>query len=51
MNLRDSLQAIYDKNGRLTPQLVVNAAKNPKSALHSRFEWDDTKAAARYRRE
>lgn len=51
MSLRDQLQAIYDKNGRLTPQLVVTAAKSPKHPLHARFEWDDSKAAQKYRRE
>lgn len=37
-------------NGRkLQPEDVVEAAKDPKSALHVRFEWDDTVAAQKYR--
>lgn len=35
--------------GRLHPKFVVEAARDPKSALHDRFEWDDTKAAHAYR--
>lgn len=37
------------KNGRLTPEDVVKAAKNPKSPLHPCFEWDDEEAAHQYR--
>jgi hypothetical protein len=36
-------------NGRLTPSAVVEAASDPKSALHRHFEWDDAKAASAYR--
>jgi len=35
--------------GRLLPKHVVEAARNPASALHSKFEWDDTVAAQAYR--
>jgi len=37
------------KNGRLTPERVVRAARNPKSPLHACFEWDDQEAARKYR--
>lgn len=37
------------KNGRLTPEAVLKAARNPKSPLHLCFEWDDTIAAEKYR--
>lgn len=45
------LKAIYDrsKDGILTPERVVDAARSPKSALHNHFEWDDSIAAQRYR--
>lgn len=44
------LTAIADRNGgRLTPELVVEAARDPASPLHSHFEWDDPKAAAAHR--
>lgn len=35
--------------GFLNPEDVVVFAKNPKTALHSWFTWDDTEAAAQYR--
>lgn len=35
--------------GVLKPKLVVAAARNPKSALHSKFEWNNGKAADAYR--
>jgi hypothetical protein len=33
----------------LTEQIVVEAARSPDSYLHSLFEWDDAKAARKYR--
>lgn len=35
--------------GDLRPGDVVEAARDPKHALHSFFEWDDQKAAEHYR--
>lgn len=35
--------------GVLAPEDVVDKARNPKSALHSAFCWDDTEAARLYR--
>lgn len=49
MNLRDQLQSIHDKHGRLTPALVLDEARDPQSPLHSRFEWDDTVAGEKWR--
>lgn len=49
MSLRDHLKALHDEHGRITPALVVAAATDPESPLHSRFEWDDTEAARKYR--
>jgi hypothetical protein len=44
------LQRIADRNnGLLLPEEVVKAAKSPKSALHTCFEWDNTKAAQAHR--
>lgn len=47
------LDAIAAKaeDGKLHAKDVVLAARNPNSALHSRFEWDDAKAAESYRLE
>lgn len=37
------------RRGRLDPERVVEAARNPKSALHACFEWDDSAAAHAWR--
>jgi len=50
-NLRDHLQAIRDEHGTLTPALVVDLARDPEHPLHSRFEWDDSVAAEKWRLE
>lgn len=48
--VRDALAAIARKNkDRLEAAKVVEAAKSPSSPLHSRFEWDNTKAGHEYR--
>lgn len=49
MSLRDQLLAVRDQYGSLTPANVVDAAREETHPLHSRFEWDDTTAATRYR--
>ncbi len=44
------LHAIAEaNNGKLRPVDVVEAARPKNSVLHSRFEWDDSEAAERYR--
>jgi hypothetical protein len=35
--------------GELPPEVVVDAARSKRSALHSIFPWDDTVAAHQYR--
>jgi hypothetical protein len=37
------------KRGVLKAEDVVEHARNPKTALHRHFEWDDTEAARQYR--
>lgn len=49
MSLRDQLQAVYDERGKLTPQIVLDVARDPGHPLHGRFEWRDDVAAERYR--
>lgn len=53
MNLREALQELYNRNGKLTASLVVDEARNPSDAvtqyLHDRLEWDDEIAGERYR--
>jgi hypothetical protein len=43
------LEALEKRDGVLYPERVVEFAKNPKSALHEKFCWDDTEAAKQYR--
>lgn len=47
--IQKAIEALKDKNGRITPQAVVTAARNKRSPLHSQFEWDDEKAADKQR--
>ena len=42
-----NIQAVND--GKLEPELVVEFARDPGTALHRKFEWDDTVAAHYYR--
>lgn len=49
--LRDELLAVRTQHGKLTPQLVVDAARDPGHPLHSRFEWDDAVAGEAWRRQ
>lgn len=45
------LEYIRDQNkGRLTPEVVLEDARPEDSPLHPAFEWDDTVAAERYRK-
>lgn len=39
-----------ENDGDLTPEQVVEAAREKDSPLHSRFEWDDSLAAVEYRK-
>lgn len=50
-DLRQQLDAVRQRHGRLTPELVLDVARDPDHPLHARFEWDDSVAAERYRRE
>lgn len=49
--LRDELLAVRDQHGKLTPQVVVDTARDPGHPLHSRFEWDDSVAGEAWRRQ
>lgn len=43
------LGRMLKKEGTITPQGVVDSARDPKSPLHAEFIWDDAKAAQRQR--
>ena len=50
MTITDELMFIKDQNnGFIDPVVVVEFARNENTALHNRFEWDDTEAAEKYR--
>jgi len=53
MNLREALDAIHERHGKLTPELVVAEARANRSAvgkyLHGKFEWDNQKAGEKWR--
>jgi len=44
------LHQIRERNGTLTPTIVVDSARSAKSPLHRYFEWDDKKAADEHRK-
>ena len=46
----EHLESLEYKHGALTPELVVREARKKTSPLHACFEWDDTKAAEKYRK-
>lgn len=43
-----TLKAISKKE-KITPERIVEVAKDENSLLHNYFEWDDTKAGEKYR--
>ncbi len=45
------LKALESRSGTLTPQEVVEAARDEGTALHECFTWDDGEAAERWRLE
>jgi len=42
---RAAIDALCDKNGRVTAAAVVEAARDPESPLHGCFDWDIGRAA------
>lgn len=42
-------EKVEKKYGSITSQNVLESARPKKSPIHSLFEWDDTKAAEKYR--
>jgi len=45
----EELERLQDIHGTLSAGIIVSTAKNKNSVLHQLFEWDDTKAAEKYR--
>jgi hypothetical protein len=51
-NVEMELQQLAEESeGLLLPERVVEFARDPETALHSRFTWDDSEAAAKWRLE
>lgn len=50
LELHQQLLDIRSARGQLTPQDVVDIARDESHPLHSRFEWDDASAGEAYRR-
>lgn len=46
-----ALDALARVHGVVTPEHVVDAARDPESPLHGYFEWDDVEAAEAHRRD
>ena len=47
--VEQELESLRRPDGTIKPEDVVEYAKDPSTKLHSRFEWDDSKAGAAYR--
>ena len=45
----NELQRIYERYGVIEPEKVVEESAAPSAPLHNCFEWDDAKAAHKYR--
>ncbi|MFA6917027.1 MAG: hypothetical protein WC222_11560 [Parachlamydiales bacterium] len=43
------LRRIRDKHEKLTPEVIVEESKNINAVLHNYFDWDNKKAAERWR--
>ena len=47
--VEQELKSIYERDGILKPDAVIESAKDAKSPLHGFFDWDDSVAAAKWR--
>ena len=43
------IEKLEEKHGKVTPRIILDASKKESAPLHNCFEWDDTKAAEKYR--
>lgn len=49
MTYQEELTALYQRDGILIPEKVVEFARNPATVLHEHFDWNDTSAAEKWR--
>lgn len=47
----NALNDIHARRKKLTPEIVVSEAKNPRHPLHRDFEWNNARAAHKHRLE
>lgn len=47
--VQEVAQALYDRNGKVSPSELVEAARPKNSPAHDGFEWDNKKAGDEYR--
>jgi hypothetical protein len=45
---QDFLKSLADVDGRIDPEAVIDAARNPACVLHKDFEWDVSRAAQKH---
>jgi len=45
----EEINKIYQKDKSITPEKILEQAKNPNHPLHKHFEWDDEIAGNKYR--
>lgn len=43
------LEKMEQKHGHISPEIVLDESREKKAVLHGLFEWDDKKAAEKYR--
>lgn len=51
MSVESELDRLAQQYGFLNPEMVVEEARPPDSPLHPYFDWDDSVAAEKWRRE
>jgi hypothetical protein len=50
LTLKEELEKIATKHGKITAEIVLKHAENKNSPLHNYFQWEDTIAANEYRK-
>lgn len=51
MQVEKELDRLANEYGFLNPEMVVEEARDPESPLHQHFDWDDSVAGEKWRRE
>ena len=51
MTVNDELEALYQRDGLLIPEKVVDFARDPHTVLHECFDWNDSSAGEKWRHE